>query len=93
MDTTVPATARSSRGQNDGHAVVYRSDDLVSLRRQDRARLDDTFIAFPPVPQPGEAERPSVAQVKVKGLPDPIEITEGMDFEVWGRVMWSLHRH
>jgi DNA polymerase V len=23
----------------------------------------------------------------------PIEITEGMDFEVWGRVMYSIHRH
>jgi DNA polymerase V len=23
----------------------------------------------------------------------PIEVTEGMDFEVWGRVMYSIHRH
>ena len=23
----------------------------------------------------------------------PILITEGMDFEVWGRVMYSIHRH
>ena len=23
----------------------------------------------------------------------PIQITEGMDFEVWGRVMYSIHRH
>ena len=23
----------------------------------------------------------------------PIEINEGMDFEVWGRVMYSIHRH
>jgi DNA polymerase V len=22
-----------------------------------------------------------------------IEVTEGMDFEVWGRVMYSIHRH
>ena len=24
---------------------------------------------------------------------EPIQITEGMDFEVWGRVMYSIHRH
>ena len=24
---------------------------------------------------------------------EPIEVTEGMDFEVWGRVMYSIHRH
>jgi DNA polymerase V len=24
---------------------------------------------------------------------DPIQVTEGMDFEVWGRVMYSIHRH
>ena len=24
---------------------------------------------------------------------EPIRITEGMDFEVWGRVMYSIHRH
>jgi DNA polymerase V len=23
----------------------------------------------------------------------PLRITEGMDFEVWGRVMYSIHRH
>jgi DNA polymerase V len=23
----------------------------------------------------------------------PIQIAEGMDFEVWGRVMYSIHRH
>jgi len=23
----------------------------------------------------------------------PIEIEEGMDFEIWGRVMWSLKQH
>ena len=23
----------------------------------------------------------------------PVRITEGMDFEVWGRVMYSIHRH
>jgi DNA polymerase V len=23
----------------------------------------------------------------------PIQVTEGMDFEVWGRVMYSIHRH
>jgi DNA polymerase V len=23
----------------------------------------------------------------------PIHVTEGMDFEVWGRVMYSIHRH
>jgi DNA polymerase V len=23
----------------------------------------------------------------------PIEITEGMDFEVWGKVTYSIHRH
>ncbi len=24
---------------------------------------------------------------------DPFEVTEGMDFEVWGRVMYSIQRH
>ena len=24
---------------------------------------------------------------------EPIRVTEGMDFEVWGRVMYSIHRH
>lgn len=24
---------------------------------------------------------------------EPIQITEGTDFEVWGRVMYSIHRH
>lgn len=24
---------------------------------------------------------------------EPIQVTEGMDFEVWGRVMYSIHRH
>lgn len=24
---------------------------------------------------------------------EPIPVTEGMDFEVWGRVMYSIHRH
>ena len=24
---------------------------------------------------------------------EPIEVTEGLDFEVWGRVMYSIHRH
>jgi DNA polymerase V len=24
---------------------------------------------------------------------EPIQITEGVDFEVWGRVMYSIHRH
>jgi DNA polymerase V len=24
---------------------------------------------------------------------EPVRITEGMDFEVWGRVMYSIHRH
>jgi DNA polymerase V len=24
---------------------------------------------------------------------EPMQITEGMDFEVWGRVMYSIHRH
>jgi DNA polymerase V len=23
----------------------------------------------------------------------PIEVTEGMDFEVWGKVTYSIHRH
>ena len=23
----------------------------------------------------------------------PFEVTDGMDFEVWGRVMYSIHRH
>lgn len=23
----------------------------------------------------------------------PFQVTEGMDFEVWGRVMYSIHRH
>lgn len=24
---------------------------------------------------------------------EPIRVSEGMDFEVWGRVMYSIHRH
>jgi DNA polymerase V len=24
---------------------------------------------------------------------EPIEVAEGVDFEVWGRVMYSIHRH
>ena len=24
---------------------------------------------------------------------EPIEVTEGVDFEVWGRVIYSIHRH
>lgn len=24
---------------------------------------------------------------------EPIQVAEGMDFEVWGRVMYSIHRH
>lgn len=24
---------------------------------------------------------------------EPLEVTEGIDFEVWGRVMYSIHRH
>ena len=27
------------------------------------------------------------------GLYEPIQVTEGMDFEVWGRVMYSIHSH
>lgn len=52
------------------------------------ARLDDELCV----------KRLSLEGGRVRLLPEnelyePIEVTEGVDFEVWGRVMYSIQRH
>jgi hypothetical protein len=56
------------RVQDDGHAVVHGPQQLVGLRRQDGAEVDGLALPLPPLPQPGEAERPPVPHPEEVGL-------------------------
>lgn len=53
------------------------------------ARLGEEFV----VKRLHTQEDGSIRLVPDNPAYEPFRVTEGMDFEVWGRVMYSIHRH
>jgi len=57
------------RFQDHGHPIMYRLQELVSVRRENYAGFDNVTIRrFPALPKTGEGKRLAVGQAEQIGL-------------------------
>src|SRR5262249_31001395 len=66
----VEPPGKASRVEDDGHLVVNRLNDSVSLRGNQRARLNRLLALLPQLPETSESERTLILELEVVG-PNP----------------------
>ena len=84
------------RVEGDSMAPRIRPGALLVVDRMVETRDDDIVIARIGADFMVKKLHTEGGRIRLLSLNEnypPVEITEGMDFEVWGRVMWSIERH
>jgi DNA polymerase V len=85
------------RVEGDSMEPRIHSGELLVVDRMVETRDGDVVVARVgqefTVKRLHTGEDGSIWLVSENASYEPIPVTEGMDFEVWGRVMYSIHRH
>ena len=91
-----PAATFYMRVMGDSMEDEIREGDIIVVDRA--CEVEDGDIAVVRLFEDFAVKRLSLKGGRVRLLASnesyaPIEVTEGMDFEVWGKVLWSIRPH